>query len=236
MLLKPAIVTAHLLGGMTILALLAWLVLAQSSHAPSAGVPRACASGAALALATLAVQIALGGWVSANYAALALPRSAAVPRAGGAADGFCQCLPRRARARADRAGRAAVARRRSPRSTGPIGMFALVVLCAGALRRARKAPARSQALGDARRRCSCCSSRSAWPTSRSACRCRSPPPTMPARRLLLVVARRAKLFRLPRLTSSCDHTRSSRSASRSDCALSMRSPSRAWCRSSCSPR
>src|SRR5204862_8061484 len=35
MLLKPAIVTAHLLGGMATLALLAWLALAQWPHAPA---------------------------------------------------------------------------------------------------------------------------------------------------------------------------------------------------------
>jgi len=70
MLLKPAIVTAHLLGGMTILAMLLWLWLSLSSSKtrfPGLQVP------AAMALATLAVQIALGGWVSANYAALACP-------------------------------------------------------------------------------------------------------------------------------------------------------------------
>ena len=70
MLLKPAIVTAHLLGGMAILALLAWHALLQGSHvaAPQA---RTLRVPAAAALALLAMQIALGGWVSANYAALA---------------------------------------------------------------------------------------------------------------------------------------------------------------------
>jgi heme a synthase len=70
MLLQPAIVTAHLLGGMTILALLTWLALAQFElrpRAPQLRVP------AALALMVLAIQIALGGWVSSNYAALACP-------------------------------------------------------------------------------------------------------------------------------------------------------------------
>ncbi|HEY2338704.1 MAG TPA: COX15/CtaA family protein [Burkholderiales bacterium] len=70
MLLKPAIVTAHLLGGMTILALLGWYALEQQRHSP-APEARALRAGAAVALAALAVQIALGGWVSANYAALA---------------------------------------------------------------------------------------------------------------------------------------------------------------------
>jgi cytochrome c oxidase assembly protein subunit 15 len=70
MLLKPAIVTAHLLGGMAILALLALLAARQFQFhlkAPRLRVP------AAVALAVLAVQIALGGWVSSNYAALACP-------------------------------------------------------------------------------------------------------------------------------------------------------------------
>ena len=72
MLLKPAIVTAHLLGGMTTLALLAWLALAQWPHRPAPEL-RALRTPAAIALAALALQIALGGWVSANYAALACP-------------------------------------------------------------------------------------------------------------------------------------------------------------------
>jgi cytochrome c oxidase assembly protein subunit 15 len=72
MLLKPAIVTAHLLGGMTVLALLAWMALAQffGSSALEARQPRGAA---VIALAALGVQIALGGWVSSNYAALACP-------------------------------------------------------------------------------------------------------------------------------------------------------------------
>ena len=70
MLLKPAIVTAHLVGGMATLALLAWLALAQWPHAPAPEMRR-LRSTAAAALAMLVVQIMLGGWVSANYAALA---------------------------------------------------------------------------------------------------------------------------------------------------------------------
>ncbi len=69
-LLKPAIVTSHLLGGMSILGLLTWLALEQSRlklRAPSLRLP------ALLALIALAVQITLGGWVSSNYAALACP-------------------------------------------------------------------------------------------------------------------------------------------------------------------
>ena len=72
MLLKPAIVSAHLLGGMAILALLTWLALEQLSF-KSTPQARKLRLPAALALIVLAVQIALGGWVSSNYAALACP-------------------------------------------------------------------------------------------------------------------------------------------------------------------
>jgi len=72
LLLKPAIVTAHLLGGLTTLSLLLWLALGESSFAPDARV-RTLQPIAAFTLAVVAVQVALGGWVSANYAALACP-------------------------------------------------------------------------------------------------------------------------------------------------------------------
>lgn len=70
MLLKPAVVTAHLLGGMAILGLLCWLALSHFRIEKEAAALRLPA---ALALGVLAVQIALGGWVSANYAGLACP-------------------------------------------------------------------------------------------------------------------------------------------------------------------
>lgn len=73
-LLKPLVVTAHLLGGMTTLALLfwLWLDLRQGAAAPvrAGSGPRALALAG---LAAVALQIALGGWTSSNYAALACP-------------------------------------------------------------------------------------------------------------------------------------------------------------------
>jgi heme a synthase len=72
MLLKPAIVTAHLLGGMATLGLITWLTLEHSRFTP-AGAASALRAPAAIALAALGVQITLGGWVSSNYAALACP-------------------------------------------------------------------------------------------------------------------------------------------------------------------
>jgi cytochrome c oxidase assembly protein subunit 15 len=71
--LQPAIVTVHLLGGVGLLALLTWMALRES---PSPRIDaRASASRplAAAAAVLLVVQIALGGWVSTNYAVLACP-------------------------------------------------------------------------------------------------------------------------------------------------------------------
>jgi cytochrome c oxidase assembly protein subunit 15 len=73
LLLKPVIVTLHLLGGMATLSLLVWLSLRQARVAPAAdwrGAQR-MRPWAALGLAVVIAQIALGGWVSSNYAALA---------------------------------------------------------------------------------------------------------------------------------------------------------------------
>ena len=72
LLLKPAIVTAHLLGGMTLLSLMVWFCLERADYA-TASEGRGLRRPAAIALGVLAIQIALGGWVSANYAALACP-------------------------------------------------------------------------------------------------------------------------------------------------------------------
>ncbi|MCC7257206.1 MAG: COX15/CtaA family protein [Gammaproteobacteria bacterium] len=75
LLVKPLIVVAHLLGGLTTLGLTFWLILeARRQRAFSA--PRVQRQGyapALLALAVLVVQISLGGWTSSNYAALACP-------------------------------------------------------------------------------------------------------------------------------------------------------------------
>src|SRR5690606_29841373 len=67
--LYPAIVTLHLLGGIGLLALLAVIAEVQSPRplAVSPGVRRGVQAVAALAV----LQVALGGWVSTNYAVLA---------------------------------------------------------------------------------------------------------------------------------------------------------------------
>ncbi len=69
--LQPIIVTIHLLLGMSLLALLTWFGARLSEHEPIAKPAAALRILAALAIVLLAMQIALGGWVSSNYAALA---------------------------------------------------------------------------------------------------------------------------------------------------------------------
>lgn len=87
--LKPLIVTGHLVFGLTTLGLLWWLWLslprhswgrAASTRSPGADVNAATTQAARLAwrlglvgLIALGLQIALGGWTSSNYAAIACP-------------------------------------------------------------------------------------------------------------------------------------------------------------------
>jgi heme a synthase len=88
--LKPLIVTLHLIFGMTTLALLWWLWLSLPGQswggmamagsggrggvaATTAATMRLAHQLALLGLVALAVQIALGGWTSSNYAAVACP-------------------------------------------------------------------------------------------------------------------------------------------------------------------
>jgi heme a synthase len=96
--LMPAIVTTHLLGGMAILGLLTWAVCryAVAPRVPARSAtprPTALRTLAAVGLGALFVQIALGGWTSTNYAALACPdlplcHGAWVPENMRFADGF----------------------------------------------------------------------------------------------------------------------------------------------------
>lgn len=72
-LLKPLAVTAHLLGGMTTLALLYWMWLGLRPAGTAGAPPARARLFAGVALALLAGQIFLGGWTSSNYAALACP-------------------------------------------------------------------------------------------------------------------------------------------------------------------
>lgn len=72
LLLKPVIVTLHLLGGLATLALLFCLALRQSSKNMTFDHPDAHRLRwmAKLGLIILLLQITLGGWTSSNYAAL----------------------------------------------------------------------------------------------------------------------------------------------------------------------
>jgi len=78
--LKPLVVTLHLLLGFTTLSLLLWLFLSLPERAAwrrpaplDAGTVVRARLLALVALLALGVQIALGGWTSSNYAALACP-------------------------------------------------------------------------------------------------------------------------------------------------------------------
>jgi cytochrome c oxidase assembly protein subunit 15 len=82
-LLKPIVVTGHLLGGMATLSLLTWLAWATT---PGVALVQAIAPKLRrllwIGLALLVLQVALGGWTSSNYAALAC--GADFPRCLGA--------------------------------------------------------------------------------------------------------------------------------------------------------
>jgi len=70
LLLKPLIVVLHLLGGLTTFSLLSWMAMRKPLAAPVLPWLRKLA---VFGLVVLAFQIALGGWTSSNYAALACP-------------------------------------------------------------------------------------------------------------------------------------------------------------------
>lgn len=71
--LKPVIVMAHLLGGFATLSLLWWLVVSTSLDYRDRGSGGGVSWLVGVALVLLVGQIALGGWTSSNYAALACP-------------------------------------------------------------------------------------------------------------------------------------------------------------------
>ncbi|HEX9138752.1 MAG TPA: COX15/CtaA family protein [Steroidobacteraceae bacterium] len=80
--LQPLIVTSHLLLGLCTLSLLWWLVMTLWAHGDSAWhgggalhghVIRRAQRWALIGLLVLALQLALGGWTSSNYAAIACP-------------------------------------------------------------------------------------------------------------------------------------------------------------------
>ncbi len=71
LLLKPVVVMGHLLGGLLTFSLLSYVALAlTTSHMPTTE-QRQLHRAVVIGLVLLACQIALGGWTSANYAALA---------------------------------------------------------------------------------------------------------------------------------------------------------------------
>ncbi len=70
-LLKPVVVMGHLLGGLLTFALLTWMAWRATDAPIRLAEAVALRRWALVVLALLGLQIALGGWTSANYAALA---------------------------------------------------------------------------------------------------------------------------------------------------------------------
>ena len=73
--LKPIIVMAHLLGGLSSFSLILWAMFSSRRQYPDKPNIRVRKMRGPIigAMIVLAIQIALGGWTSANYAALACP-------------------------------------------------------------------------------------------------------------------------------------------------------------------
>jgi cytochrome c oxidase assembly protein subunit 15 len=69
--LLPLVVTAHLVGGMAMFALLAYTALRLTLHEPAPADSAKLRRMAIVGIVLVAIQIALGGWTSSNYAALA---------------------------------------------------------------------------------------------------------------------------------------------------------------------
>ncbi|MPS32581.1 MULTISPECIES: heme A synthase [unclassified Salinivibrio] len=68
--LMPVVVMAHLLGGFTTVCLLVWLAVATGAlRLPAIAVSSSARRVGTLALVAVIIQIGLGGWTSANYAA-----------------------------------------------------------------------------------------------------------------------------------------------------------------------
>jgi cytochrome c oxidase assembly protein subunit 15 len=70
--LWPIVVLSHLMGGLATFAMLLWLVFRSGSSAPSQALAR-IRPFIITGLFVLVIQLALGGWTSANYSALACP-------------------------------------------------------------------------------------------------------------------------------------------------------------------
>ena len=71
LLLKPIVVMGHLLGGLLTFSLLAYVALCLTGSSEPTPDQKRLGTAVVIGLVLLACQIALGGWTSANYAALA---------------------------------------------------------------------------------------------------------------------------------------------------------------------
>jgi len=85
-LLKPIVVMGHLLGGLTTFSLLVWMAWRAINRPITVIEAGALKRWVIVALVLLGLQIALGGWVSANYAALSCGAGS------WSADNFPKCV------------------------------------------------------------------------------------------------------------------------------------------------
>ena len=85
-LLKPIVVMGHLLGGLTTFSLLAWMAWRAINRPITVIEAGALKRWVVAGLVLLGLQIALGGWVSANYAALSCGAGS------WSADNFPRCV------------------------------------------------------------------------------------------------------------------------------------------------
>ena len=180
LLLKPIVVMGHLLGGLLTFALLGYVALRlANTRRADARTARRCKPLLIGALALLALQIALGGWTSANYAALAC--GADFPKCAGAwwpptdfREGFVLW-----RGIGVNYEGGVLDRPRARRSSSriAIGALARLRLCTAS---SRRWPGDAACVRWARSPRCCCArkSRSASATSACACRCRSRPRIM----------------------------------------------------------
>jgi len=162
--LEPLVVTAHLLGGMTVLALLWWLGLrALDASAGAANdeyadrvANQSPARGlwllARIGLLLLALQIALGGWIAANHATLACQgfptcNGSWWPASADFADGYAPLVGRFAEAGMSGPGRIAIHWMHRLGAAGLLLVLGSLALLAGSARQPVPVRRAGRALG-----------------------------------------------------------------------------------------
>jgi heme A synthase len=182
LLLKPVVVMGHLLGGLLTFSLLAYVALSLSSAREATPQQRRLRPMIVVALVLLALQIALGGWTSANYAALACGSDFRSVRARGGRRRTSVKVSSCGAASGSTTKAACSTRRRARRSRSRIASVRSSCSATSSRPRSRRGDAVCARTRRRSRSCSARRSRSASPTSSCCCRCPSRPRTTRARR------------------------------------------------------